>query len=793
MTSLFKIKLLTILLLLVVVGNVFAQSNILSGKITDEAKQSVEFAKVSLLKSLDSSFVAFTQTDANGFYEFNKVKNGEYLLSVLVIGQPKYYSSKINVSGKDVLNFDVELKNNFIQVEEVSVKAKKPSIVVEDGKMTVDVENSVGNSGQTAIEVLRKAPGVSVDQDGKIQLKGKPGVQVMIDDKVMYMTEEQLANLLKSIPADQLKSIDIITSPSAKFDAAGNAGVINIKLKKGAYEGLTGLANGSIGTGIYHKSNVGVNVTYKKKKYSLSAGYQFTDKIDMNEWGNSRVNSTQSDSIHKIKNDNRFKLPLQMHNFLLKGEYHISDNTTLNLDANAISGVSVWHGYNKTFIYHDANAQNNSYNYYSNDNGKAIWQNINANVGFKHKLDTLGTELSGNAGVGGNTEDEYKNQDIQKYDSLGINKNTVFLYHKDLYAVTKQWNGQLDYTKHFVKGMKLESGLKVTHYDKYTPNNIIINEADSSNHFLYKLNVFAAYAMATGKTGKWSYSGGLRYEYTQLLGRVTTSNNLEFNREFGNLFPSGNISYAATEKTSYALMYSRRITRPEGGQLNPVQNILDPYTSWGGDPKLLPQYADNVEFTVSMFGGVLIPTVNYTYIANPIVWVNKATKEPNKLTAGPRNLEFQKNYGLSISFNKLIAKWWVNNNNFLLNNNQFVGKSDFGDVDNQVTAWGVKSTQTFTLPKEVSIEVSGLYDSPNVYAYAFNNEKWQLNFAVQKKLWNKKATIKLAFNDMFYKYQFGGHSTMGTTYQVSNYRWDNRTVMLSFSYKFGKKLLTTAQ
>jgi hypothetical protein len=483
-------------------------------------------------------------------------------------------------------------------------------------------------------------------------------------------------------------------------------------------------------------------------------------------------------------------MPNNNNNFSLKGDYKISDKTSFSYDFNNNYGQWYWYGDTDSKAYKQDNSIKN--HYVSEDNGVNKWLTLYSSLGFKHKFDTLGTVLSGYGAYNHSTGMETKLQTIQNFDSVGVNDNMPFIFSNSNKWRTDLINGQIDFSKKLNKKSKMELGVKAIQNKEFSPNNIFITEAsiktDRSNYFEYNENIYAGYAMTSYNLEKWSFQGGVRLERTIIKGVMSLIDST-FNRDYTNLFPSATINYNQSDKTSYTIQYSRRITRPNGDQLNPVLNIIDRFSAWGGDPYLLAQYADNTEFTHSIFGGGLITTLNYTYISNPIVWANKLNKKDDKFVSGPRNLEFQKSYGISISINVPIKKWWNSNNNILLNNNQFVGNTDFGRMDNQMNSWGVKSTQSFTLPKDFSIEIFGMYDSPSSYAYAYANQRWQTNFAIQKNLWDKKASVKIAYNDMFWKYQYGGINTAGTTTQTSNYRWDNRTLLLTFTYRFGNKLL----
>lgn len=768
----------------------FAQTGILKGTVTDsEMGTGVEMADLMLVRLPDSVKISTKAADEKGHYIFNNLPYGTYVLTGFQFGYHKTTSEPILIHTA-TKHYHLKLKSSVVETKEVTVTGQRSLVTMDEGKTVVDVENSVGNAGQTVVDVLRKAPGVSVDQDGKIQLKGRGGVQVMLDDKVMYLSEEQLGNLLKSIPSDFIKEIEIITSPSAKYDAVGNGGIINIRLKKGAYEGLNGTFNASYGTGVYRKSNVGVNVTYKKNKLSLNTGYQYNNRKGLSEASSDRNDYNESAANKRFISSTFFSVPMQTHTLVLNGEYKLTPKTSFTFDFSESYSAYKWSGYTNTSTYKQDNSLRNSY--YSSENGDEYVPNTYSSLGFKHKLDTNGTTLSGYGAYNYNIAHERKLQHIDYYDSAGTNSNNPFIYDFDNNESSQQYNGQVDFLKKFYNKVKFEAGIKAVHFEIYKPVNLFITENhvlnDASNHFSYEENIYAGYAMATGTVGKFSLQGGLRLERTLVKGTQSLIDST-FTRDYTNLFPSGNITYKQSDKVAYTILYSRRITRPGADQLNPVLSVIDPYSASGGDPYLLPQYTDNAELAYSLFGGVLITTFNYTHVTHPIVYAYKLDKATNRYVSGPRNLDYQRNYGLNISLNKSIRKWWSSNNNLLINNNTFVGQTDFGTVNNQMTGWGVKTTHSLTLPKNYSIEISGLYDSPTTYAYSYSFERWQANAAIQKKFWNKKATIKLAANDIFRTFLYAGTNTQGTTSQVSSYRWDNRTLILSFSYKFGNQLM----
>ncbi|MDB5273876.1 MAG: putative TonB-dependent receptor, partial [Chitinophagaceae bacterium] len=637
------------------------------------------------------------------------------------------------------------------------------------------------------VDVLKRSPGVTIDKDGGIILKGKTGVLVMLDDKPLYMTAEQVGNLLKAIPSDQIKEIEIITSPSAKYDAAGTAGIINIKLKKGAYEGFNGTATISYGQGVYHKTNAGVNVSYKKKKISLGGGYQYNNKINLFNQNSSRVYNDPSSSLSQLHADQHYRSPQETHSITFNSGYDLSDKTSVSLDFIGSYNEYGWDGATHATSYAQDNSVQSSYA--STDYGAYIENNYNTNVGIKHKLDTNGTVISGSVNYTRFKGVSNKRFETQNFDSLYQNDGNPFLYIFRDPSHSNQYSVKVDFSGKLFKTIKLEAGGKLIHTDKSNPADITITQnhlaSDASNPFNYQEGIYAAYTTLNRKLGeKWKAQIGVRMEHTDIKG-VQTSRDTSFTRNYTNLFPSGNLTFNSSNKTSYSLLYSRRITRPTSWQLNPVLAIIDPYSSWGGNPYLLPEYTDNMELSQSLFSGYVVTTINYSYTKQPIAWGLTVDSVTLKSITQPHNLQYKQNMGISVAVNMPITKWWTTSVYAYGYRNRVVGDLGYGSTDKSQLALTLTSTQTFTLSKKTSAEISGNYESPWVYGLNSISARGQFNMAIQRKIWANKATVKLAVTDLFWSDQWTTNSTLGTINAYSSQKWDNRVVMLTFSYRFG--------
>ena len=764
-------------------NSAFAADTI-SGKVTDESGRPLEYATVALFKLPDSTQANASLTDDKGFFMFENIKHGEYYVMVSQIGFLKSYSSKLILSKNDSeTNINIVAKEAVTALEEIKIVSQKPFVETQPDKTVVNVEQSVMNAGVSAIEVLKRTPGVSVDKDGAVELKGRDGVMVMINGKPMYMDDKQIGTLLKSLPADQIKNIEVITNPSAKYDAAGNAGIININLKKGALEGFNGSANASYGQGFYPKANGGVNVNYKKQKLSFTAGYQLNWRKNLDAWTVDRLYGPNN-ATGRFFTDNSYNSPGYNNNINFNGDYSFDDKNVIlfNVNGNVYDGL--WKGGSRSTILGQNLAETERLS--TTENSNDFFYSGNAGATYKHKFDTVGTELSFGANY-----NRFDQRNVQRITTNFILSGTPqFAYRANVPVIVDQQNAQLDFTKPLSKNTKLETGTKIININSRSRVRGDVAQAgtDSTqeNFFDYRENVLAVYMMGYQNLNKFSLSGGVRYEHT--LGRGNQiSKGITFPRDYGNFFPSAGITYKYNDKTTYSLTYGKRIDRPEYNELNPFVYYADPFNAYAGNPLLLPQITDNVEFVYSLFYGALTATLNYGYTVRPMGDVYRLNSQTLATTYTKDNLKSFENVGLAIAVNLPVTKWWNTSNYAYLYQNTFNGDIGFGPFQNRRISFLANSTQTFKLPEGIDVELSGQYEGPSAYSISRYNELWQISLGAQKSVFKEKATIKLALTDIFWTYVYRGQANLGEITTKDSYKWDNRVVTLTFIYNFGKK------
>jgi iron complex outermembrane recepter protein len=782
-------KILAVLSFTISFITTWAQGTV-AGTTKDEKNQPLEFANVVIYKLPDSVQVSGTLTDQQGVFSFEDIKHGQYYIVISYVGYEKTFSKPFLLTkAQPSIKLALIVRESDAALEAVTILAKRPFVEIQPDKTIVNVEQGVMNAGISTAEILKRAPGVTVDKDGALKLKGRDGVMVMLNDKPLYMDDKQIGTLLKSLPADQIKSIEVITNPSAKYDAAGNAGIINIQLKKGALEGFHGSANFSYSQGVFPKTNGGVNLNYKKEKLSLTVGYQLNWRKNLDEWTIDRFYAP-SNTTNRFLTENSYNSPGLNNNLNVNGDYSFDEKNSLLFVANGNHYTGDWLGGSTSTIWDQSSIVAERLRSVENSSEKFISGNVGTT--YTHTFDTTGTKLS----VAANFSRFDQNNTQNMVTNYLISGTPPFSFTSRVPVAVDQQNYQVDFIKHFSKKMKWEVGAKYINVDSRSRVGSVASQADrdsvQNNFFDYRESISALYAMAYYATKKFDFKAGLRYEHT--LGKGDQiSQSKQFTRDYENFFPSAGITYKQSEQTSYSLTYGRRIDRPDYSDLNPFVYYTDPFNIYAGNALLLPQVTDNVELSYNLFYGGLSFILNYGYTTRPMGVVYRLNPQTLTTTFTSDNLKSFENMGASLAINVPVSKRWTTSNYAYVYQNRFRGDIGFGELDNRMVSFLANSTQNFKLAKGIDVELSAQYESPSAYALSRYNELWQISLGVQKSVFKEKASIKLAANDLFWTYVYRGEQQQEDNTTRDLFRWDNRVVTLTFVYNFGKKVFLQKQ
>ncbi|MEJ7677455.1 MAG: outer membrane beta-barrel family protein [Segetibacter sp.] len=657
--------------------------------------------------------------------------------------------------------------------------------------MTIlNVDASPTNTGTNALELLEKSPGVSVDNDGNISLKGKQGVLILIDGKPTNMSATDLAAFLKNMQSSNLDQIEIMTNPPAKYDAAGNSGIINIKTKKGNIKGMNGTANMGYSQSYYSRFNGGTNLNYRNNKLNLFGGYNGGTYEGYNNMTIERK-FYKSDKTLAGTGD-------QLSNRHFKGtyqsvkagmDYYFSKKDVAGFVVNGYFGDNQQPKNITNANVRDA-SENILYKLRSNAGNSSLYNNISANGNYKHTFDSTGRELSADVDYAYYNNKSNNNLNTQSFDANDIKDGNPVNLVGHIPSRINIYSGKLDYVHPFKGGLKLETGLKTSYVE--TDNQVTYlrdngsgwSQDDRSNHFVYKENINAAYAIFSEKIKKWDVTAGLRLENTISKGHQV-KNDSSFNRNYTNLFPNAGVGFSANDKNQINLSYSRRVSRPDYEDLNPFIYFIDSLTYGQGNPYLQPQFTHNFELSHT-YNKFLTTTINYTQTNDIITQILKQDAEKKTTYQTTENLSSMKQFGVSVTANMPLTKWWNVNLYTNVFNNHYKGIYGTDPIDVQVTSFMGNMTNSFTMGKGWSAEVSGWFRSKGAEGLLIAENMGAINSAISKQIMKKKGTIKMGVSDILNTQQFHGYAKYSVVdVKVDSYR-TSRQFNLSFIYRFGK-------
>ncbi|MFN4362942.1 TonB-dependent receptor domain-containing protein [Chryseobacterium hispalense] len=761
----------------------------LSGTVDSGKNRQLE---INLLDS-GNQLVKTELADEEGNFSFSDLATGNYFIKINRNGAEIYTSEAIPLTVNTTLPL---ISLNEKTIEGVTITKTKPYIERQDGKMILNVENSIASTGNSAFEVLEKAPGVKVDNNDNISLRGKGNLLVQIDGKNTPMTGTDLANYLRGIPSASVEKVEFITNPSSKYDAAGTA-IINIRLKKDQRKGTNGSITSSLGTGKYIKNNNSFNINHRNKKVNLFANYSFAYREFFNHLMLDRNFYNDNNVFQKAYvQDNFLKMNFRNHIAKAGMDYYLNDKNIIGFSAGFISNRFDPKSNNETLILDNNFQPSGTSN--TESNNRDHWKNVSFNVNHKLTLDSLGSEM-----VTDLDYINYSNTSLQNFitRSFDVGGNLLPSSHinPNPYNLTGDLSGNLniysfksDLTKVFPNNWKLETGIKTSFVKadndlQFFNASSGIPEPDYSktNHFIYEENINAVYGNVIKNWDKFKVNFGLRVENTNITGNQITTQQVN-KKNYTQLFPSAVFSYDLNDKNTVELNFSRRITRPTYRQLNPFKFYLDLTTYQAGNPDLNPQTTMNYELTYSL-KNKYFATLSYSKTKNNITDVLKPTVENGNIVVvqANENLTSASYYGLNVIAPVKVTKWWDMNNNANFYYGSYTGNISGTAIKNQGNfTFDINSINSFKLGNGFSAELTGNYKAKEVYAYMFLKPMWSLNIGAQKKFKNN-STLKFSFNDIFFTSNPEAENIYANYVENFVVRRDTRVASLSYTYNFG--------
>lgn len=793
---------LSVLLIVCSISKVHGQATAkIFGHVNTTAGAVAFRASIILHHITDSSTAKTSISDVQGRFEIDDVQSDNYFITVSYTGYAQKSTEIFSVNaGQNVILPVITLTVSEKKLSNVSVigNYKKPMLEVTADKTIFNIESSINATGSNAFELLQKSPGVVTDKDDNIIVKGKNGVRIYIDGRQTQMESADLAAYLKSINSFDIEAIEIITNPSAKYDASGNAGIINIRFKKNKKIGFNGTVSAGLNRGVNPKTNTAASFNYRNKRLNFFSTYS-------NNWAINRVlfdvYRIQNDSLYDQKNVSVTEG--WVHNFKTGLDLFLTKTQTL--------GVIVTGNTNDNF------ADNNTRTPISAVNDSKISQlllasnhlpltvrNFNYNLNYRYE-DSTGHSFNFDADYGSFKSLRRSYQPNNYYLPEPFTLQDEKIYRNNTPNKVRISTAKFDYEKPFGKG-RFGVGAKVSNV--HTDNSFnfynVLNGYDfldsaRSNIFSYKENITAGYInYNTPVNKKWNIQAGLRIEHTVSTGTLTREDGIiqadgKVERNYTDLFPSVAITYNLNDKHSFNLSSSRRIDRPIYQDLNPFENKLDELTYQKGNAFLRPQYTNSVQLSHT-FLGRFITAISYSHVNDYSAQVID-TLEKRRTFLSKKNLASQDITNINFTLPFQVKKWW----NLFANINLFQShyKANFGlgkILDINIFSGSFYAQNSFTIGDGFTGEVSGFYNAPAVWAGTFRSRSMGgMDLGVQKQLYNNKATIKLSFTDALHTLRWKGTSDFGGALITTSGRWESQQVRINFTYRFGNSQLKQAR
>ncbi|WP_340075681.1 outer membrane beta-barrel family protein [Leptobacterium sp. I13] len=745
----------------------------ITGKIIDKTlQQPVAYAAVVVKSSNDGATITGGITLDDGTFKLKDIPEGTHIFEVQFIGY-KTHTQQIVVSRQN-RNIDVGtivLEEEVANLEGVDVVAERSTIEQRIDRKVINVGKDLTTTGATAADIMNNIPSVNVDQQtGDLSLRGNQNVRVMVDGK---LSNVPVAQLLRQIPSTSIKSIELITNPSAKYNPEGMSGLINIVLHKNANIGFNGSTNLGYTQGIKPKFNGSLNLNYRSGKLNLYGNYGANIGQYINN-GNLLRPEENSIQFYDFLNDN------ESHLYKLGVDFYINEKNTLSFFTNQnifdgggggnIRVVYLNNDFPNITQFNDVDTENRSQQY-----------NLDYKLDFAKEGHNIELEIDQNI---------FTSETIFDFMLIG----SPLSDYTDIDEVDREQTiVNLDYVNPLDEKSKLELGTEVRLFNTeidYESTGLSFNSNGDlvptpSTNFIYDQEIYSAYATYGQNFEKWSYQVGVRFEDVTV--KADTNTVRAFTDKYTQLYPSAFVKYNPSEKNQYQLSVSRRVDRPGISQVNPIREFTTPLLSAFGNTELIPQFTNSVElnYTRRLKGGSITAGVFYRKIEDEItraLFIDPLDENKTILTFD--NFNDNSSFGFELSSNYKPTKWWSFNASFDLysqTQNGIVG-TETVEVDN--TAWNARINNNFTVTKKLTLSLFGFYRG-SVRTVQFDIDPMTfINVGARYSFADRKGTISLNYNDIFHTMQFAVDGRLPFP-QTGSFNWESDTVYLGLSYNFG--------
>ncbi len=757
-----------------------------AGKITSPTDKALEFVSICIFRN--SRLVLGTISDSLGNYSL-QIPEGEYTFKASLVGY-KTYEKERNIQNDEQLL--ITLEEDPQQLGELEIIAQKKIIERKSDRLVFNVGNSLFSEGSNGFDILRNTPMLRIDDKIGISIRGSQGAVIYIDNRRVNLSNDELIAFLQSMPSDNISSIEVITNPPSNYDAEGSAGVINIIMKKNPKMGWQGRAELRYIQPTYAQYSTNVNLNYRDERLNIYGNimYKFGNNFSYDTYNQE---FSRTFYYERIDNLYKFKQPTAR----LGVDFFPSTKQTLGIIIDYTQKVQNGHSPNFTEYYRQVERDSIFRGLVSNE---AERKTFSTNFNYALKLDTFGQSL--------NVDVDYINYDVPKQLSFSkfdvyLGNNEVFnrsiLFANDSKRNIISYSSKIDYSLPIVNG-NFDLGGRISKTQNNSAvsfsnfkNNTYTVDSEKSNNFEYEEYNQAIYGTYSKNLGNLSLKLGLRGEWTQASGVSDNRKLLELN--YFKLFPTLFFQHDINDNFNYGINYSRRIQRPDYASLNPLRQYTNPYSYYVGNPFLQPSFSHNVEANIS-FENTYFLSAFYHLTRDFITQIPVQLQNSNSYILAQKNIDKQYDFGISASATFEWYKWWQSNNNivFSLNGSQFLYNSEI--ISNKGRFLNLSSINSFIISSEkhIKAELSVNYSPAGSTQGLFVlGSQLIMNCMIKKDILNRQAAISLGVSDILNQSYITIKVDYGDQKSFGNGFYDNRGLILSFRYNFGKQTIETSR
>jgi hypothetical protein len=763
-----------------------ATKGIVIGMVIDAQNQPIEYATAALINTETNEIEKGTMCDEEGTFTIDNVACGEYVLSVRMLGYESNESERVIItSSQPVVNKTIVLTPTTRQIDEVVVTGKYAFVEQTAEKIIVNPNASITSSSESIYDILKKSPGVMIDNNDNISLKGMQGVIIMIDDKPTHVSGEELAPMLKGMQGKQVKAIEIIENPSARYDAEGSAGIINIKTRHDKAPGFNGNVNAGVSFARTMGGNAGAAMNLNIGKVNVYGNYGFYNRKGLSRMEGTRrfTNDVMEGGNTLMSNESNTNV--NAHHYKVGADYYLAKNHVVSIMLNGNKGSNDMLD-NGLSAFRNVNAITDS-SVSSITDRIIAWDNKTFNANYKWDIDSLGGSFTADADYARFNFRSSASQSNTFYDADGGEIDKEGGLTSALNNAIDIFSARLDYTRPISETYALEAGIKSS-FVEIGSKASMAGYTNQDDHFLYTEKIQAGYVSGSARFESTTLQVGARVENTISNGNSVSTGQVDENR-YLNVFPSLFIQQTLTPKQSLGFRYSYRIGRPNYHELNPFVWMMDPYTYNLGNPLLQPQFTHAMSLHHS-FEGKLVTNIGLNRtedLLTEVIYQDEASKSA---------YQTMENFGNSTDFNVSETvqlqplQWWRMTGTTVVMYKAVNARESIGDA---LTQWSFTGhmNNSFTLPYGMNLEVNGKYVSRQLFGNIIMEPHYVIDLGLQVRVLKDKGTIRASFSDILNTSSAGVYSKYGNLELDMIIRNVTRRLDVSFNYRFGKSEFKT--